>query len=211
MSIFWKLKLSEKWTVPVVELVRGKPSKTAILINDAGRKTDPVNAERLLKAGYRVLAVDLFYFGEARLLSHDWLFALLLNAAGGRPLGLQAAQLLAVAQWSSIQHKSSVSVTAVGPRTSLIALAAAALDDKSIAGLDLDGCRASLEEVIDENRTVAQMPEVFCFGLLQVADVKQLAALAAPRAVVFRKPAKALESVAKELKNWRELLRKKDH
>jgi dienelactone hydrolase len=208
LAIFWKLKLSAKWTVPVVELVRGKPAKTAILLNDSGRKADPSSAERLLRAGCRVLAVDLFYFGEARLLEHGWMFALVLNAVGDRPLGLQAAQLLAVAAWSSKQHTGSVALIAVGPRTSLIALAAAALVDKSIDEMELDGCRASLKEVIDENRTVDQMPEVFCFGLLQVADVKQLAALAAARNVVFRNPPKGFALAIKELKSWRETLAK---
>ena len=180
-----------KWNVPVVELVRGKPKRTVILLNDAGRKADPVNAERLLKAGCRVLATDVFYFGESRLASHDWLFALLLATVGDRPLGLQAAQLAAVARWSSGRHgREPASVVAVGPRTSLVALTAAALEEKAIGGLELDGCRASLKEVIRENRTVDQMPEMFCFGLLEAADVKQLAALAAPRPVVFRNAGK---------------------
>jgi hypothetical protein len=187
-AVLWKLSLGEKWNVPVVELARGKPKKTAILLNDAGRKADPINAERLLKDGYRVLAVDVFYFGESKLQVHDWLFALLLAAVGDRPLGLQAAQLSAVARWCREQHKGEdVLVSAVGPRTSLIALAAAALEEKAITGVELDGCRASLVEILKENRTVDQMPEMFCFGLLEVADIKQLAALVAPRSLVFRK------------------------
>jgi len=182
-AIFWKLSLGKKWTVPVVELVRGQPEKTAILINDAGRKADPVNAERLLKAGYRVLAVDVFYFGEARM-EKDWLFALLVSAVGDRPLGIQASQLAAVARWSGNQHKSkSVQVTAIGPRLSLAALVAAALEPEALGGLELDGCRKSLKEVIEENRTVDQMPEMFCFGLLERFDIARLIDLVKPRQV----------------------------
>src|SRR5205085_3472726 len=70
-AVFWKLRLGKAWSVPVVELTRGKPRATAILLNDAGRRADPVNAQRLLDAGYRVLAVDLFYFGEARVQEKD--------------------------------------------------------------------------------------------------------------------------------------------
>src|SRR5205807_635748 len=42
-ATFWKVKLGDRWTVPVVELTRGEPKTTAILLNDAGRKADPVN------------------------------------------------------------------------------------------------------------------------------------------------------------------------
>src|SRR6185437_13111914 len=116
-AIFWKLRLGDAWTVPVVELTRGKPKGTTILLNDAGRRTDSVNAERLLKAGQRVLAVDLFYFGESKVAQKDFLFALLLACVGDRPLGVQASQLAAVARWSRGEHKNGpLSVVAVGPR-----------------------------------------------------------------------------------------------
>jgi hypothetical protein len=174
------LRLGGAWTVPVVELVRGEPKATAILLNDAGRKADPVNAERLLAAGNRVLAVDLFYFGEAKLAVRDFLFALLLSAVGDRPIGLQASQLAAVARWAK-DRGGPVAVVAVGPRLSTVALVAAALEENAIGGLELHGALGSLKEVIEQNRSVDQMPEMFCFGLLEAADVKQLTALVAPR------------------------------
>jgi hypothetical protein len=186
-STQWKIRLGEKWTVPVVELSRGKPEKTALLLNDAGRKADPVNAEALLQAGYRVLAVDLFYFGEARIASHDWLYALLVSALGDRPLGIQASQLSALARWSVEQYKSGpIHVVAIGPRLSLVTLVATALEPKAIGSVELDGCRKSLAEVITENRTVDQMPEMFCFGFLERFDIPQLVQLVKPREVRFR-------------------------
>ena len=69
---------------PAAGAVKG----TALLVNDAGRKADSVNAERLLKAGYRVLAVDPFYFGESKIEQRDFLFAILVAAVGDRPLGI---------------------------------------------------------------------------------------------------------------------------
>src|SRR5262249_3743829 len=50
-AVYWKLRLGGAWSVPVVELTRGTPRRTAILVNDAGRKADPVNAGRLLEEG----------------------------------------------------------------------------------------------------------------------------------------------------------------
>jgi hypothetical protein len=206
-ATFWKLRVGDTWSVPVVELVQGTPKKTAVVLNDAGRRADAVTPGRLLAAGYRVLAVDLFYFGEAKVQQKDFLFALLLSCLGDRPLGIQASQLAAVARWAQAEHKAGpVQVVAVGPRLSLIALAAAGLEEKAIAGLELQGARGSLKEVIEQNRTVDQMPEVFCFGLLEALDVKQFVALAAPRPVVFVDPDARAKKELAGLKRWYTLL-----
>jgi dienelactone hydrolase len=206
-ATFWKLKIGDSWTVPVVELTAGESKKTAILLNDAGRKADPVNAERLLKAGYRVLAVDLFYFGESKIEQRDYLFALLMAAVGDRPLGIQASQLAAIARWSAAEHKTdSVTVVAVGPRLSTVALVAAGLEEKAISGLELHGALGSLKEVIEKNRSVEQMPEMFCFGLLEAFDVKQLTALAAPRPVSLPDAGERAKKELAGLKGWYTLL-----
>jgi hypothetical protein len=202
-SVFWKLRIGDAWTVPVVELTRGEPKGTVILLNDAGRRADKVNAERLLKMGQRVLAVDLFYFGEAKVAEKDFLFALLLACVGERPLGVQASELAVVARWSQEEHKDSpITVVAVGPRMSLISLVAAGLEQKAIGRLELQGALGSLKEVVERNRSVDQMPEMFCFGLLDAFDVKQLSALVAPRPVVLIDPSSRTKAELAGLKGW---------
>jgi dienelactone hydrolase len=206
-ATFWKLRMDDTWTVPVVELTRGTPKGTTILLNDAGRKNDPVTAEKLLTSGYRVLAVDLFYFGESKIQSRDWLYAILMASTGDRPLGLQAGQLAAAARWAKGEYKSSpVEVTAIGPRLSTVALVAAAIEPDAIGHLALDGAYGSLKEVIEQNRGVDLTPELFCFGLLEALDVKQLVALAAPRPVVFVKPSERATKELSSLKGWYKLL-----
>jgi hypothetical protein len=202
----WKLRLGGAWTVPVVELSRGTPEKTVILLNDSGRKADPVNAERLLAAGFRVLATDLWYFGESRLAQSDFLYALMLASLGDRPLGLQASELAAVARWARDEFKTAPSVTVVGPRTGLIALVAAGLEEKAIAGLELHSSLASLKEILERDRTVATEPEWFCFGLLEAFDVQHLAALAAPRPLKFLQPTDRAKKELAGLKAWYGLL-----
>jgi dienelactone hydrolase len=206
--VTWRLKLADTWTVPVVELSRGQPRTTSILLNDAGRRTDPVNAERLLAAGHRVLAIDLFYFGEAQIgEGRDYLFALLIATIGDRPMGLQASQLAAVARWAQSEYKCSpLTVTAVGPRMSTVALVAAALEESAIRGLELHGSLGSLKEILESNRSLEHMPELFCFGLLEWFDIKQLAALVAPRPVIFVTASARLKQELSSLKDWYRLL-----
>ena len=71
-------------------------------------------------------------------------------------------------------------------RSSLIALIAAGIEPKGIDNLELHNPLASLKEVIEKNWSVEQKPELFCFGLLEAFDIKQLGALVAPRAIVSK-------------------------
>ena len=180
------LKLGGRWTVPVVEMVKGQAKGTTVLISDKGRAGVAAQVERLLGAGQRVVVPDLFYFGEGHPKSHGYLWALMLATVGDRALGLQANELLSVSRWAG--GDKPVAVVAEGPRSSVIALAAAALEENAIRRVELIAPLGSLKELIEENKTFDQSPELFCFGLLEHFDVKDLAALVAPRPVVVREP-----------------------
>ncbi|MCX6904274.1 MAG: hypothetical protein NTW03_12515 [Verrucomicrobia bacterium] len=185
-AVFWRLSVDDTWTLPATELSRGDAQGTVILIHDQGRAKAAAEAGPFLEAGRRVLALDLFYFGEARIPSHDVRFALQVAGVGERPLGIQAGQLAAVARWRTRELKDqAVEVAAVGPRSSVIALVAAGLEEQAIAGVTLTGSLSSLKQVIEQDWGVNQAPELFCFGLLEQFDLKHLAALVAPRSVRF--------------------------
>jgi hypothetical protein len=174
--------------VPAVEFTPTGAKSSAILVADEGRASAAAELERLLAGGASVLAVDPFYFGESKVQSRGYLFGLLLAAVGERPLGIQASQLAAIARWRQQSASQPQTLVAVGPRSSLFSLVAAGLEPKAIAGVELNGSFGSLKEIIEANGSVDQAPELYCFGLLEQFDVKQLAALVAPRPVVFRQP-----------------------
>jgi hypothetical protein len=64
----------------------------------------------------------------------------------------------------------------------------------------------SLKEVIERNWTVAQAPELFCFGLLESWDIKQIAALVAPRAVRFVDASDRVRQELADLGQWYRVL-----
>ena len=66
---------------------------------------------------------------------------------------------------------------AIGPRSSLIVLVACALEPTAIAELALKQPLESLKDVIKQNMTFDQVPELFCFGLLERFDMPQLYSL----------------------------------
>ncbi len=204
---YWKLQMGADWTVPAVELVWGQPKQTAILVSEKGRKALAEEAARLLKAGYRVLALDPFYFGESKTPSHDYLFALLVACVGERPIGLQASQVAAAARWAAAKFQTGpVHLAAVGPRASTFALIAAALEEKAIGSVELADALGSLKEVLEKNWSVDQTPEMFCFGLLEEFDIRQISALASPRLVRFRQPSERVKQELAPLADWYRLL-----
>lgn len=183
MSSGWKLHMAH-WTVPAVELSPAGPAQGAtLLLADEGRQSAGAAASTLLAAGQRVLAVDPFYFGESALGQRDFLFGLLVSALGERPLGIQAGQVIASAHWLAARQNGPVTIDAHGPRTSLIALVAAALAPDAIAGVRTHGRWTSLRAVLDQDITAQQMPEMFPFGLLAEFDIEQIEQLVAPRPV----------------------------
>jgi hypothetical protein len=118
-------------------------------------------------------------------------------------LGVQASQVAAVARGARAREKAGpVSVVSSGPRSSLIALVAAALEQKAIESVELHGSPGSLKEVIERNDIYDTAPEAFCFGLLEAFDFKQLAGLCAPRPVRFVDPSERVKTEMADLKKW---------
>lgn len=173
-ATYWRLRLSEAWTVPAVELAKGDAKKTALVVADAGKAGVAAQIEKLLQDGTRVVAVDPFYLGESKITSRDFLFALLVSAVGERPVGLQASQIVAAARWlASRKEVGPVTLVSYGPRVGVSALIAAALENNVIAKLVQHDALSSFKQIIENNWTVQSHPELFCFGLLKEFDVPQ--------------------------------------
>lgn len=185
-AAFWKLHM-DHWTVPLVEIAPDQPAGTTIVLADGGRGSAGADVQRVLGEGRRAAAMDPFYFGESSLGQRDFLFALLVSALGERPLGVQAGQVAAAARWLAARHGNPVAIAARGPRTSLIALVAAALEPDAISGVQLHESWRTLHQVFDRNISAQQMPEMFVFGLLAEFDIPQIEALVRPRDVTIQR------------------------
>ncbi|MEW4529548.1 acetylxylan esterase [Maioricimonas sp. JC845] len=183
----WRIDIGDEWTVPATVLTPAESAGTTLILCDEGRSAAAAQILDLLKAGQTVVAVDPFYFGESTIPARDFLYALLVACVGERPLGIQTDQVIAITKWLHQNSTSEpVAIVAVGRRTSLIALAAAALGPKSIGSIELHDSMESLSEVIEENLPVTAAPELFCFGLLKEFDVPLLTRMAGPETVTNR-------------------------
>ena len=180
----WQIHIDDHWTLPVVEMQSERTDSTVVLISDEGRLPLTGRALRLAKMGRRVIAADLLGFGELEFgrpgNSNDDIVLHMAASVGQRPLGIQAAQLAALAKWCG---SPSPVIAAEGPRSSTIALVAAALEKDAIAELEVERSWASWKDVIRQNLTAEEAPELFCFGLLREFDIPQVVDIVGPRLV----------------------------
>ena len=144
---------ADGWTVPALEFAPDSPRGTVVVLGDAGKAKLGTEIRGLLDQHQRVIALDPFYFGECQIETRGYLFGLLASALGERPLGIQAGQVAAVARWLR-QKYGAVAVEAFGPRTSLIALVAAAVEHDAIKEVKLHQPMASLKEPIRRDMDV---------------------------------------------------------
>jgi dienelactone hydrolase len=202
----WWLRVGGSWTIPAVALTRGKTIGQVLIVADGGRKTIPVElVDEWLNKGYRVIALDPFYLGESKISERDFLHALQLSCVGDRPLGVQASQISAIVRWVNREFSGGpVRLLAVGPRTSLASLVASAFEP-TVEAVELCESLGSLKQVLEDNLGVNQIPEYFCFGLLEHFDVVPLAALSAPRRVTFANPSARLKTEVAPLAAWNKL------
>ena len=127
--VHWKLRVGKDWMLPVVEISRGTPVKSALVISDEGRKSAADHVERLVQEGFRVFAFDPFGFGELVIQERGYLWSLMISTVGERPLGVQAGQIMSVAQWVRDRTTpTELLLVTDGPRTGVIGLVAASLD-----------------------------------------------------------------------------------
>jgi hypothetical protein len=205
-----QFKLGDDWTVPAVEVYTRTRNweGTAVMVADAGRAALADDIERLRREGHNAWAVDLLFFGEDRVKSQDpeYTYPLFVAAVGERPLGIQAAQLAAIARAARKESSGRpVKLVAIGPRASMAALVAAAIEPEVISAVELSGALSTLKQLIEEDKPVEDLPELFAFGLLAEFDVGQLVALAAPRPVTFREPSDRARRELAPLASWYKL------
>jgi dienelactone hydrolase len=175
---------------------------TVILIADQGMKATSGDVVNLVSSGKRVLALEPLFFGQNIPGTGDLgvsSYAQMLNGLGERALGLEAAQIGAVAEWlnTGLQHGSPtpgsafagqtghrpVAVITSGPRSQSVAITAAALEPHLFTSLEARHSIPSLGYVLEHPLKYGDVPELMCLDLFREFDFGTLAALAAPAKV----------------------------
>jgi dienelactone hydrolase len=155
---------------------------TTIVLDDKGYKAAANMVAPHLDRGEQVLALDLFFVGDQLPDRASW--ELLTDSSGARPLGLETAQLVAIASWLHSTTGQPVQVETDGLRNQVIALSAAAVAPEDFSTVVNRNGMKSLNYLIDAPVKFRTAPELFCLDLYRYFDIDALTALAAPGKVV---------------------------
>jgi len=122
-----------------------------------------------------VCAADISGTGENAV---KWELQMLLECVGQRMLGVQTAQILALSRWMrQATGVSRVNLVCVGLRTYIASLLAAGLEPQIFNKLTASSPVASLAELIEIPCRYNDDLPLFCVGLLEVADIRELKTL----------------------------------
>jgi hypothetical protein len=154
-----------------------------IILDDKGRAatSEPV-AERLYR-GEQVLAADLPFQGDAWKQDSTWLFEQMIVTTGARPLGIEAAHLIEIANWLKRQGAPKVRLETSGMRNQVVALVAAALEPNLFSEVKIRHGIPSLRYLVDKPVKYQDAADLFCLDLYKFTDLDRLAALDAPTAI----------------------------
>jgi hypothetical protein len=149
-----------------------------IVLNDKGYKAAGDVVAQHVDRGEQVLALDLFFNDDQFPNRVSW--ELLADSSGARPLGSEAAQLVAVANSLRTSTGQPVQVETDGIRNQVIALTAAAIAPEDFSAVVSRNAMKSLAYLIDKPVPFRSAPELFCLDLYRYFDIDTLEALAAP-------------------------------
>lgn len=146
-----------------------------IVIHDEGKKAAATIISDRINRGERVLAAELLFFGDsAPQKPAAYAYAQLLATMGERPLGLQVAQLIALAQW--LEPQGRLRLETAGIRAQVVGLVAAALAPNRFIVHSRDGM-SSLAHLLEAPVEFRTAPELFCLDLFREFDLEAIGAL----------------------------------
>jgi dienelactone hydrolase len=156
--------------------------QVTIVLADEGYKASGEVVSEHVNHGEQVLALDLLFNGAtAPDNPADW--EMLAGTTGLRPLGLQAAQLLAVAAWLRANVGGSISLVTEGIRNQVIAVTSASLEPTAFVRIESRQSMGSLDYLLKNSVPFRSAPELFCLDLYRYFDLDRLALMAAPTEV----------------------------
>ena len=165
-----------------------------IILDDDGIKELKEQVSARVNRAEQVLAIDLLLTGGSaprKPVPAD--YALLLASVGQRPIGIEAAQLIAATEW--LCHTAGTRrarLESYGMRSQVAALLAAAIAPQLFWELGVHNGMSSLRYLLDTPVNYKAAPDLFCLDLLKEFDIDTIASLAAPTKVsqTYMEPAK---------------------
>jgi hypothetical protein len=121
-----------------------------IVLNDIGKKAAAAEVSERVNRGEQVLALDLLFVGDAWKGNDPSAYGQILNALGDRTIGLEAAQLIIIANWLRTEKRASrIRLQSTGIRNQVISLVAAGIEPNLFSELIVHEGMQSLGYLLD--------------------------------------------------------------
>jgi hypothetical protein len=156
-------------------------ARITIVLNDKGKKFAAEDVVNRVNGGDQVLALDLLFTGDSSTegIPMTWAFPETLAAEGERPLGMEAAQLLALAHWIKKNAGApAVRLESRGIRTGVVALVASAIEPGLFSEVVIHDGMQSLGYLLSKPVHYDEAADLFCLDLYKEFDLNEIAALA---------------------------------
>jgi len=153
-----------------------------IVLNDKGKKESGIPASEGVNRGDLVLALDVLGTGEGAPKPPAYnRFAQMLATTGDRPLGMEAAQLIAVARWARQRFNViAIRLETYGIRSQVIGQVTSAMEPDLLTQVIIRNGMLSLHHLLDAPVEYQDAPDLFCLDLLRNFDLTELKDLATP-------------------------------
>jgi dienelactone hydrolase len=163
-----------------IDTPEGAPA--TIVLNDGGRKSTAADVSYHVNRGEQVLALDLLFTGDSSVGDgRAPQYTQLLATVGDRPIGVKAAQLLAIVSWMErTMGAQTKRLLSTGIRSQAVSLITAALDPKAYAEVSVREGIRSFGWLLEAPVPYEVAPDLFCLDLYKEFDLPQLAAMATP-------------------------------
>jgi hypothetical protein len=154
-----------------------------IVLDDKGKAAASEAVTDRLNRGEQVLASDLPFHGDAWKQEGTWMFGQMIYTTGARPLGIEVAHLIELANWLKRHGAPRVRLESSGRRNQVVALVAAALEPALFSEVIIRQGMPSLRYLVDKPVKYQDAADLFCLDLYKLTDLDRLAALGAPTIV----------------------------
>ena len=183
----YRFELSDGLSVTgvwVKAITNAQSAPPVIVLHDGGRKLAEPAIAAHVNRGEQVLALDLLFTGDSSPRPNvRWLYAILLAAAGDRPIGMEAAQLVGVAHWfAGAATAQQVRLDITGMRSQVTGMIAGAMAPDLFSEATIQDGITSLGHLIEAPVAFDAAPDLFCRDLFKYFDLDRLAFLARPMA-----------------------------
>lgn len=159
-----------------------------LVLNDKGKLAAGPEVSDRVNRDEQALALDLLFTGDAWKDTEPYSYAQILDGIGDRPLGLEAAQLISIAQWLRGRTGApKLRLESTGIRNQAAALVATALEPDLFSELVVHEGIPSLGYLLETPVTFQEAPDLFCLDLYKEFDLDRLAAVAAPTKVTVER------------------------